>query len=410
MLLSLQQRRTLVAIFISALVGAISGGTMAIMATSVFPQVVTPWVEKNILGRQMSASSRATFAVEEESATIDAVRKVSPSVVSIVITKELRPPRADSEFFPFEEFFGFSSPAPQPDGAPRTQRQQVGGGSGFIISSDGLILTNRHVVADPSAEYTVITNDGTSYPAEVIASDTILDIAIVKINASGLPVAELGDSDSLQIGQTVIAVGFALGEFRNTVTKGVISGINRRVTAGGMSGEAEVIDEAIQTDAAINPGNSGGPLVNLAGQVIGVNTAISEEGQLVGFAIPSNPAQQIIESVRTVGRIVRPWLGVRYIILDEAIARANHIAVNYGALVVRGESVTDLAVAPGSPADKAGFQENDIILEVGGVRVDETHPLARLIVKYQPGDMVVFKILRKGLELTLAATLEERNN
>lgn len=409
MMPSLQQRRTLAVIFISAVVGAISGGAIAIMATSVFPQVVTPWVEKNIL-RRLPTSERATLAVEEESATIDAVRKVSPSVVSIVITKELRRSLGGSEFLPLEEFFGFGSPAPQPDGAPRTERQQVGGGSGFIISSDGLILTNRHVVADSAAQYTVITNDGTHYDAEVVAADTLLDIAIVKINASGLPVAELGDSDSLQIGQTVIAVGFALGEFRNTVTKGVISGINRRVTAGGMSGEAEVIDEAIQTDAAINPGNSGGPLVNLAGQVIGVNTAISEEGQLVGFAIPSNPSRQIIESVRTVGRIVRPWLGVRYVILDEAIARANNIAVNHGALVVRGESVTDLAVAPGSPADKAGFQENDIILEVGGVRVDETHPLARLIVKYKPGETVVFKVLRKGLELTLAATLEERKN
>ena len=397
----------LMVIFISAFVGAISGGAAAIMATSVFPEIINPWVEKNVLHRPPSASRHVgTLAVEEESATIDAVRNVSPSVVSIVITKELRRRTGDSEFLPFDEFFGFGLPEPG-DSSP-LKRQRVGGGSGFIISSDGLILTNRHVVADPAAEYTVITNDGTRYNAEVAAADTLLDIAIVKINALNLPVAELGDSDTLQIGQTVIAVGFALGEFRNTVTKGVISGINRQVTAGGPSGEAEVIDEAIQTDAAINPGNSGGPLVNLAGQVIGVNTAISEEGQLVGFAIPANAAKQIIESIRISGRIVRPWLGVRYVLLDEELARKNHIAVNYGALIVRGSGVTDLAVAPGSPADKAGFEENDIILDVGGVRIDETHPLARLIAKHKPGDAVVFQVLRKGNILSLTATLEER--
>jgi serine protease Do len=407
MTLSLQQRRTLIVILISAFVGAISGGAAAIMATSVFPEIINPWVEKNILHRSSLTSRHVgTLAVEEESATVDAVRKVSPSVVSIVISKELRRGSDGSEFFPFEEFFGFG--LPEPDGSSLLERQQVGGGSGFIISSDGLILTNRHVVADPAAQYTVITNDGTRYGAEVVAADTLLDIAIVKINASNLPVAELGDSDSLKIGQTVIAVGFALGEFRNTVTKGVVSGINRQVTAGGPSGEAEIIDEAIQTDAAINPGNSGGPLVNLAGQVIGVNTAISEEGQLVGFAIPANAAKQIIESIRTTGKIVRPWLGVRYVLLDQEIARANQLPVNYGALVVSGSRITDLAVAPGSPADKAGFKENDIILEVGGVRIDEAHPLARLIAKHKPGDAVVFQVLRKGNTLSLTATLEER--
>ncbi|MBI4122689.1 MAG: trypsin-like peptidase domain-containing protein [Parcubacteria group bacterium] len=352
------------------------------------------------------AGGENSQAVVEDSAAVEVVAASSPAVVSIVVTQDLSELYSRTgPLFPFDDFFFFGTP----DVTPPQGQQEVGGGTGFIITSDGMIVTNRHVVSRENAEYTVVTNDGTRYEAEVLARDTVHDIAILKISADTLPVLDLGDSDRIQIGQTVIAIGNSLGEFRNTVTKGVVSGINRRVVAGDGSGSSEVIEEAIQTDAAINPGNSGGPLLDLFGKVVGVNTAVSLEGQLIGFAIPINSVKSIIESVREFGRIVRPFLGVRYILLNEEIARANNISgISYGALVLRGETRTDLAVVPGSPADKAGIVENDIILEVNGERVTFERGLARLIDTYRPGDAVTLKLYRDGEEQEVRATLVER--
>jgi serine protease Do len=315
-------------------------------------------------------------------------------VVSIVVTQDLS--KYYNENSPFNFFFNY------PQG-----EQEVGAGSGFIVSSDGLIVTNKHVVSTTEAEYTVVLNDGTTYDAEVLAQDPTNDIAVVKVEASGLPVVELGDSDSIQIGQTVIAIGNALGEYSNTVTRGIISGLSRTVTAGDQYGALETIENTIQTDAAINPGNSGGPLLNLAGQVIGINTAISQEGQLIGFAIPSNEVIRDVESVQSSGRIVRPFLGVRYVLVNEAIKEANNLTVDYGALLVRGETAADLAVVPGSPADKAGLEENDIILEIDGVKINEDHSLAGLLAKYNAGDEITLKVLHDGQEKTVKATLTE---
>jgi serine protease Do len=354
----------------------------------------------------------------EEELTIQAVKKISPAVVSIVISKQLAQIRnlTGPNVFPFDDFFDFdfpflkiqpSQPQPKNERPPKIEKQKVGGGTGFIISSDGLILTNKHVIADPEAEYTVITSDNKQYQAKILALDPFVDIGVLKIEAKDLPVATLGDSDKIQIGQTVIAIGNTLSEYRNTVTKGVISGINRRVIAGGGSIGSEVIEEAIQTDAAINPGNSGGPLVDLSGRVVGINTAISREGQLVGFAIPINVAKPIIESVKKYGRIIRPWLGVRYILINREIAEENSLPVDYGALIVRGEKKTELAVIPGSPADKAGLEENDIILEVDGIKVDEDNPLAQLIQKHKPGDKIKLKVLHKGKEKIMEVELGE---
>lgn len=191
------------------------------------------------------------------------------------------------------------------------------------------------------------------------------------------------------------------------MTKGVISGLGRRVTAGDNRGLSEVIEGAIQTDAAINPGNSGGPLVNLAGEVIGVNTAVSRAGQLIGFAIPINEAKRAIASVKKSGKIVRPWLGVRYVIVTEELAKKNQLSVAYGALILRGDNRTDFSVIPGSPADKAGLQENDIILSVDGTRVDEDHPLSRTIARKNPGDTVTLKVLSKGKEKVVKVELGE---
>lgn len=365
-----------------------------------------------------AASSRTITRIEEESATIDVVRAASPAVVSIVVRKEVAP-IARGNLFPFDDFFDFGIPLPTPiprsprgdgDGSGSVGKQQVGGGSGFIVTSDGYILTNRHVVSDPSAEYAVVLSDDREFPAKVLAKDPLNDLAIVKIDVGAggpLPVLELGDSDELQIGETVIAIGYALSEFRNTVTKGVISGINRRVVAGDGFGSSEVIQEAIQTDAAINPGNSGGPLLNLRGQVIGVNTAVSREGQLIGFAIPINVAKQAIESVVREGKIVRPWLGVRYLVITERLMNEQKLPVAYGALIVRGSTPAEVAVVPGSPADKAGVRENDIITQLDGERIDEDHPLANRIARRKPDDRVTLTVLRQGKEKRMEVVLGE---
>lgn len=241
--------------------------------------------------------------VDYEVRVINAAKAASPAVVAITISKyvpiiERCPYNPFSNLPPeFQQFFGRDLQFYQPC-QKGTKLQEVGGGSGFIISADGLILTNRHVVADTEAEYTVFTNDGKKYSAKVLARDPNIDIAVIKISASNLPKIKLGDSDSIQVGQTVIAIGNALGEFRNTVNIGVVSGLSRNITASG-GGLTETIYNVIQTDASINPGNSGGPLLNLRGEVIGINTAIAQNAQSIGFAIPINQVKKIISNVLT---------------------------------------------------------------------------------------------------------------
>jgi len=297
------------------------------------------------------------------------------------------------------------------DSSEDTESQKIGGGSGFIISSDGLILTNRHVVSYSDVKYTVITDDEQKYEGKVLAKDPVNDMAILKIEADSLTPIELGDSDSLQIGQTVIAIGYALGEYHNTVTKGVVSGLGRAITAGDTTGQsAEDLSNIIQTDTAINPGNSGGPLVNIAGQVIGINTAIDASGQLIGFAIPINDAKDDIESAQKNGEIITPYLGVRYQIIDQDIAKANNLAYDYGALVVRGSNKDELAVVPGSPADKVGITENDIILEAGGQKITEKNNLTKIVNKYKVGEEVEMKIWHKGEEKMVKVKLEKRTD
>ncbi|MBI5401291.1 trypsin-like peptidase domain-containing protein [Candidatus Wolfebacteria bacterium] len=336
---------------------------------------------------------------------VSAVENAAPAVVSVIVTKDL--PVMEQYFTnPFgNDFWGFQIPQYRQKG---TEKKEVGGGTGFIISSDGMIVTNKHVVEDEKAEYTVLTNDGKKYPAQVLARDPLNDLAVLKINEKNLPVLKLGDSDKIKIGRTVIAIGNALGEFRNTVSAGIISGLKRSVAASGMASGAEQLQEVIQTDAAINPGNSGGPLLNLAGEVVGVNTAMAQGAENIGFAIPVNQIKKSIESVKKNGKISYPWLGVRYILITEELKKKNNLSVDYGALVSRGEKPEDLAVAPGSPADKAGIIENDIILEVNGVKVNEENTLAALIQKRQIGEEITLKISRKGEEKSVKVKLEER--
>ena len=264
------------------------------------------------------------------------------------------------------------------------------------------------MVSDTEADYTVLTNEGEKIPAKVLARDPIQDIAILKIDRTNLPVVKLGDSDKVKIGQTVIAIGNALGEFRNTVSVGVVSGLKRSIVASGGAGQSEQLSEVIQTDAAINPGNSGGPLLNLAGEAIGINVAMAQGAENIGFSIPINKAKRDLEQVKKEGRISYPFLGVRYIMITSEIQKKNNLPVDHGALIARGAKPDELAVMPGSPADQAGLQENDIILEVDGQSVTLENPSAKLIQNHQIGDLVRLKILHQGKEKIVEVKLGER--
>ncbi|OGE76262.1 MAG: hypothetical protein A3C85_00280 [Candidatus Doudnabacteria bacterium RIFCSPHIGHO2_02_FULL_48_21] len=369
-----------------ALLAGLAGGVLG----SIY---VAPWYQQEILNQAPgTVTERKQIVVDEQSAIISAVEKVNPSVVSIVITKDL--PQFEQFGSPFGGFF-FRAPTGE------TQQQQVGAGSGFIITEDGLIITNKHVVSDTEAEYTVVTKDNQKYPARVIATDPFNDIAVVKIDAKNLSVAIFGDSDKIKLGQRVVAIGNALGEFQNTVTSGVVSGIGRNVTATG-GAQSESLSEVIQTDAAINPGNSGGPLADLDGNIIGVNSAVSLQGQLIGFAIPINQVKKVVDDVRQFGKVRRAFLGVRYVIVTESVASAENLSVDYGALIV--DDATP-GIVPGSPADRAGLREGDIILEVSGERITFDNPLSEIMKKRNPGDRVNLKIQRGSSQLDVAVTL-----
>ncbi len=341
---------------------------------------------------------------------IEAVKKVYPGVVSIVISKYV-PTLHQVMPFPMMQFpnpFGFGqSPA---EGAPATgEKVKVGGGSGFIVQADGLILTNKHVVFDTDADYTVITNDGKEYPGKVLARDPVSDIAVIKIEAKDLPVVMLGDSNKIELGQTAIAIGNALGMFRNSVSKGIISGMARSISAAlGTEGEMEHLRGVIQTDVAINQGNSGGPLINLNGEAIGINTAIIFGAQNIGFAIPINWAKQDLDDITKYGRIVKPFLGLLCLPLNKKLQNQYHLVRDKGALVVRDHRPNSIAVVPGSPADRAGIKENDIITHVNGEEIPEDTDLIEILKKHRVGDEIELTILREGKEIKTKTVLEER--
>ena len=331
--------------------------------------------------------------LNEESVVIDVAEKVSPSVVTVGITKTQRVLDL-FEWDPFMDPFGLFR---QPKSREEKIQQDIG--SGFIVSADGLVVTNKHVVADTQAKYRVITKDDKEYEVKKIYRDPVNDLAILKIDASGLKPVELGDSDKLKVGQFVIAIGTALGQFRHTVTTGVISGLGRGITAGSpFEGYVERLDNVIQTDAAINPGNSGGPLLNSAGQVIGVNVAVAAEGQNIGFALPINLVKESLVNFEKTGRFERPFLGVRYRMISQDLALLNNVP--QGAYVV--EVVQD------SPADKAGIKEGDIITKLDGQPVREKDGgLAKLIAQKKIGEKVELTIWRDGEQKEVTATLEE---
>lgn len=365
-------------------------------------------------GLPVTSNNVNTVTGGEETQVIEVVKKDARAVVSVIISKDVP---VYQQYYapssPFDQFFGngfpglFNTPTLPQLRQNGTQKQEIGGGSGFLISADGYIITNKHVVDQQGAEYTVFTNSGAKYPAKVIARDPVNDIAVIKIEAANMPFLTFADSDRLQVGQTAIAIGNALGEFRNTVSVGVVSGLSRSIIAGDGTGQTEQLDQVIQTDAAINPGNSGGPLLNLSGQVIGVNVAVAQGGQSVGFALPSNLVSSVAETVQKTGKIVRPYLGVRYVTITPELKDTNKLAVDYGALVTRGDTQDQLPVISGSPADKAGLAEGDIILEVDGQKLDQEKSLASAVRNKKVGDNIALKVLSKGREKTITIRLEE---
>lgn len=360
--------------------------------------------------RELSTDLINPLPPQSELSVVAAVAKANPAVVSVVVTKDVPIyERYYEEYNPWGFWGGFQVPRVRENG---TESQEVGGGSGFIVSADGLIVTNRHVVDDAEARYSVLLNDGTSHVVTVVARDPQLDIAILRLDdvpEAGVPYLKFADSTSLQLGETVIAIGNALAEFRNSVSVGVVSGLARSITASDGRGKSEQLDQVIQTDAAINPGNSGGPLLNLAGEVVGVNVATSRGADNIGFALPAHVVKQVVDSVSEYGEIVRPFLGVRFTMVNARIQELNNLSVDYGALVIRGDTREELAVMPGSPADKAGLAENDIILRINDVDLRD-RDLASVLRDYEVGDTLALTVLSKGKERVVSVVLERAPN
>lgn len=323
--------------------------------------------------------------IREDSIVIDVAEKTSNSVVTVSATTPAR------NVIQFSPFGGVTSTTQ--GGEPNDI------GTGFIVSKDGLIITNKHVISNPNATYKVITKDGKEYDAISISKDPSNDIAIIKIDASNLVPLELGDSSNLKVGQFVIAIGTALGEFRHTVTTGVISGLGRGITAGSVfEGFVEKLDDVIQTDAAINPGNSGGPLLNSSGQVIGINVAVAQGAQNIGFAIPINTVKDSLSEFNKTGKFAsKPYLGVRYQMIPLQTAVLNNIP--QGAFVVE--------IVVNSPAEKAGVKINDIITKIDGEELKEKDDLTEIISKKKTGDKIDLEIYRNKETIKISTNLSE---
>lgn len=353
----------------------------------------------------------------QKSPTVQIVKKTSPSVVSIIISKDL--PKIRKYYIqPFDEFMNpFGAPVPQfrKEGM---QKVKIGGGTGFFVDPSGIILTNRHVIMAPNVDYTIITVDEKEYKVEVLARDPVNDIAIIKLKdtkGKKFPVLDLGDSSKISLGEDVVVIGNALGTFQNTVSTGIISGLSRFITAtDGLSGQMAQLRGLIQTDAAINPGNSGGPLLDCQGKVIGISTAVVMGAQNIGFAIPVNNAKKDLADVKKHGRVIQPFLGVRYILINKAVQQAFaqkfriRLPVDYGALVIGEPGPGSTAVIPNGPAHKAGLLDHDIILEFNKTKIDEKHPLQELIYKSKVNETIEIKLLRSDKIGTVQIKLEER--
>jgi serine protease Do len=374
-------------------VGAAFGGALADRLFVLKPLDV---ITKRSPAGSLGSLDSSTQIASQQSDAISVIDHVSPGVVTVAITKQQRVIQRS----PFQGFdpFGVFGQQQQNQGTTREIKQDIG--SGFVVDKDGLIVTNRHVVSDPQATYRVIAADNKEYEVKKVYRDPANDLAILQIEAT-LPAIELGDSDQLKVGQSVVAIGTALGEFRHTVTTGVISGLGRGITAGdGFSGLAEELDNVIQTDAAINPGNSGGPLLNASGQVIGVNTAIAQGANNIGFALPINVIKESLKNFESTGKFSRPFLGVQYRIIPKQTALLNDMPA--GALLIE--------VLEGASADAAGLQASDVITKFGDINLttdNDQNILSREIGKHKVGDKVSVEYVRDEKREMTTVTLQE---
>lgn len=333
--------------------------------------------------------------VTSESQLINTIAKtVGPSVVSVNVTSTSQN----------TGYFGY--------GLPQSEQSA---GTGIIITASGLIITNRHVVPDGTTNVSVTLSDGTELKDVSVvgrsSQSSTLDIAFLKINNTNgktLTPATLGDSSKVQVGDSVVAIGNALGQFQNTVTSGIISGYGRSVQASsqGTGQDAENLDNLFQTDAAINEGNSGGPLVNLNGQVVGINTAIAGNAQNIGFAIPINDIKGLISQVESTGKLQQPWLGVYYIPLTNDIVQQYGLDVSSGAWIPSATIIGQDPIISGGPADKAGLKQGDVITKVDGQTIDQSHSLTSVISQDKVGQQINLTVIRNSKTINVSVTLQ----
>jgi 2-alkenal reductase len=401
-----------VTLFIGLVVGGLVGGGAAYfmvrrqpVATSASPSIAQP--VSNVVPGQQPTQAPATVpstapAVGQssggDSEVVTAVKQVSPAVVTVVNTLRADA-QANSQQIPL--------PFPVPgQGQDTPERQPRASGSGVIISQDGYIITNNHVV-EGEQSLAVIFADGSRHDAELVGTDPLSDLAVIRVKDAVPAIAALGNSDILQPGETVIAIGSPLGDFKNSVTTGVVSALNRTVPGSGMEG-------LIQTDAAINHGNSGGPLVDLRGEVIGINTlvvrssgALGDQAEGLGFSIPSNTVQRVSQDLVTSGKVVYPYLGISYSMIDADTAAQENLPVQNGALIGASANGQE-AVQPNTPAAKAGLRDGDIITAVGAVKLDSNTSLRAALLQHKPGESVPLEVLRDGKNIMVDVTLVER--
>ncbi len=395
-----QGKNIVVAMLVSLVIGAVSGaGTSMYLLTSDVVDLTNETEEVTV-----------AEVYTEESALIEAYETVSPAVLSIIALQDLNAYYNQYFWGPLDYYYqSYETSAEE-------NLQEVGGGTGFLINADGLAVTNKHVIEDRTLEYVAYTTDGLQFDVEILDIDENNDLAIFRLVADedeegsdmigSFPYIEFGDSDAIKVGQMVMAIGNAYAEYDNTTTAGIVSATGREIIAADSFGfGASELDGLIQTDAAINPGNSGGPLVNLDGQLIGVNTAVDAEAEGIGFAIPVNDVATIVDAYNEYGYIAYPYLGVMYVMVNEEADQRLDLGVDHGAALVGDPASSQSAVVSGSPADEAGLQARDIILELGGVVINEENQLDDVIHSFSIGDEVVLKVWRDGKEIEVTVVL-----
>lgn len=379
-------------ILIGVIGGGVMGGVVGMVVAGSHPTVVLPTTNAELASAKTTnppaISSR--LSVTEDSAIIDTVKKSEPAVVTVINTLQSgaqQSPRQQDPFGPNNPF-GPNGPS----GA------NIAEGSGVIIDNSGHIITNNHVV-DGARQLDVVFNDGTKVTAQLVGTDPISDIAVLKVSGQVPAFLALGDSSTLQLGETAIAIGSPLGSYRGSVTVGVVSGLNRSVEGSGQ-------EDLIQTDAAINHGNSGGPLLNLAGQVVGINTLVvrdttsGDAAQGLGFAIPSNTVSGVVNQILSQGKVEYPYIGITYGEITPASAGEFNLPAQQGAFVQQ--------VAPNSPASSAGLRAQDVITSINNTVIDESHSLRSILFQFHPGDTVTLKVLRGNQTLTVQVKLTAR--